>query len=324
MTLTSEKLSRKAGGALSALALANLAMQTLLAGSAVAAPTPQGLRGSSLDFERPAEGAQLAQAHGLSGGVQATTRMLGEDYGPIIHPQPQIAPGGIGSTRAMGEEDGRGGAPTPPPAPRPAPAELEGSWYDQYRLSATTMALGEESGLSIPGPAPSIGNATTMAMGEESGSWGGASTYAVGEEDGPTITTAMVGEESGTSQPVPPPGVATTEALGEESGSWGPAPTTLALGEEGAAPTPPPSSGNATTMALGEESGSWGATTYAMGEEGGVAPQPAPPAQITTMALGEETSSWGPSTTPRPLPGRFDELQIPGPVQNRLTGLLGE
>ncbi|WP_051085747.1 hypothetical protein [Neomegalonema perideroedes] len=188
MNLTSEHLSRKAGGALSALALANLALQTLLTGAAVAAPTPGSLGGSAggsaLDLvEAAAPAAAAAQAE-AGEGVE-----LAQNWA---------------TTLAVGEEGAQNFTPRHPNWNRPAPRPP--GWGD-----ATTLAVGEEGGgWNRPAPRPPGWGATTYAVGEEGGGihrpaprppgWG-ATTYAFGEEGGggwtPNRPTTMaLGEEN--------------------------------------------------------------------------------------------------------------------------------
>ncbi len=176
MSLTSENLSRKAGGVLSALALANLALQTLLAGAAVAAPTPGSLKGSALDLVEPGALRSVAAPEAEAGAdVElaqgwATTLAVGEEGG-VHRPQPRPPVWGSPTTYAIGEEGGGWHQPRPPQPP---------GW------GATTHALGEEGGgWNRPPPRPPGWGATTYAFGEESGGgWGPnrPTTLAHGEE----------------------------------------------------------------------------------------------------------------------------------------------
>ena len=212
------------------------------------------------------------------------------DTGAVGQPY-QPSTDGIGTTLALGEEDGGISAP-----------------YDPG--SATTLALGEEEGPAYA-PVPDSGTATTLAIGEEDGSGpipvepdGG-----IGDGAGPPpfVTTLAIGEEDG--QSMTPPiysDTPTTLAIGEDDGAM-PMPgepiygiddgaipptdaTTLAVGEEDGGIYTPTDSGTVTTLAIGEEDGSGSMPIPSYGDSigGDVVESYGEPLTVTTFAVGEE------------------------------------
>ena len=152
---------QKAGGALSALSLANLAMQTLLAGAAAAAPSPAA-RGSSHDLMTASLAALSAPAPEAAQASDdarlASTRAMGEESGGSWPPTANS----MATTLALGEEAG-----SRPPVVNPTTYALGDEHSGPRPSYPTTHAIGEENVGAPPPVRDGGGWATTLAVGEE-------------------------------------------------------------------------------------------------------------------------------------------------------------